>query len=201
MAPSLTLRDGDLLPYLIGIAAGTAATAGAGVAGSAGAAILVVFCRIATRFLSERFGWPQANDEKSLPLLSGAARDVAFEDELAVLRSLAERLTKENATLVEENAMLRNRAAQPRARSVRLPEAAVTALRAQVLAAPGGELTDDLPRNLLTAPGGIAHDFVIPPFARDCLLRGLDEIGLTQTLLPEIEAFEVARSHRGTSIA
>jgi len=124
MAPSLTLRDGDLLPYLIGIAAGTAATAGAGVAGSAGAAILVVFCRIATRFLSERFGWPQANDEKSLPLLSGAARDVAFEDELAVLRSLVERLTKENATLVEENAMLRNRAAQPRARSVRLPEAA-----------------------------------------------------------------------------
>ena len=124
MAPSLTLRDGDLLPYLIGIAAGTAATAGAGVAGSAGAAILVVFCRIATRFLSERFGWPQANDEKSLPLLSGAARDVAFEDELAVLRSLVERLTKENATLVEENATLRNRAAQPRARSVRLPEAA-----------------------------------------------------------------------------
>ena len=124
MAPSLTLRDGDLLPYLIGIAAGTAATAGAGIPGSAGAAILVVFCRIATRFLSERFGWPQANDEKSLPLLSGAARDVAFEDELAVLRSLVERLTKENATLVEENATLRHRAAQPRARSVRLPEAA-----------------------------------------------------------------------------
>jgi len=73
---------------------------------------------------------------------------------------------------------------------VRLPEAAVTALRAQVLAAPGSELTVDLPRNLLTASGGIAHDFVIPPFARDCLLRGLDEIGLTQTLLPEIEAFE-----------
>ena len=84
---------------------------------------------------------------------------------------------------------------------VRLPEAAVTALRAQVLAAPGSELTVDLPRNLLTAPGGIAHDFVIPPFARDCLLRGLDEIGLTQTLLPEIEAFEAARPNGGASVA
>jgi 3-isopropylmalate/(R)-2-methylmalate dehydratase small subunit len=84
---------------------------------------------------------------------------------------------------------------------VRLPEAAVTALRAQVLAAPGSELTVDLPRNLLTASGDIAHDFVIPPFARDCLLRGLDEIGLTQTLLPEIEAFEAARPNGGASVA
>jgi hypothetical protein len=29
----------------------------------------------------------------------------------------------------------------------------------------------------------------------------LDEIGLTQTLLPEIEAFEAARPHGGASIA
>jgi 3-isopropylmalate/(R)-2-methylmalate dehydratase small subunit len=73
---------------------------------------------------------------------------------------------------------------------VRLPEPAVTALRDLVLAAPGTALTVDLPRNLLSAPDGTAHDFVIPPFSRDCLLRGLDEIGLTLTLLPEIEAFE-----------
>jgi 3-isopropylmalate/(R)-2-methylmalate dehydratase small subunit len=73
---------------------------------------------------------------------------------------------------------------------VRLPEAAVTALRDLVLAAPGTALTVDLPRNRLSAPDGTSHDFVIPPFSRDCLLRGLDEIGLTLTLLPEIEAFE-----------
>lgn len=84
---------------------------------------------------------------------------------------------------------------------VRLPEAAVTALRAQLLAAPGSELTVDLPRNVLSTPGGITHDFVIPPFARDCLLRGLDEIGLTLTLLPEIEAFEAARPNGGASVA
>lgn len=73
---------------------------------------------------------------------------------------------------------------------VRLPEPAVTSLRDLILAAPGTALTVDLPRNRLSAPDGTAHDFVIPPFSRDCLLRGLDEIGLTLTLLPEIEAFE-----------
>jgi 3-isopropylmalate/(R)-2-methylmalate dehydratase small subunit len=76
---------------------------------------------------------------------------------------------------------------------VRLPEPAVTALRDLVLAAPGSALTVDLPHNRLSAPDGTAHDFVIPPFSRDCLLRGLDEIGLTLTLLPEIEAFEAPR--------
>lgn len=73
---------------------------------------------------------------------------------------------------------------------VRLPEPAVAGLRALILAAPGTALTVDLPRNRLSAPDGTAHDFMIPPFSRDCLLRGLDEIGLTLTLLPEIEAFE-----------
>ncbi|WP_368414308.1 3-isopropylmalate dehydratase small subunit [Falsiroseomonas sp.] len=72
----------------------------------------------------------------------------------------------------------------------RLPEPAVTALRDLVLAAPGTALTVDLPHNRLSAPDGTGHAFVIPPFSRDCLLRGLDEIGLTLTLLPEIEAFE-----------
>lgn len=73
---------------------------------------------------------------------------------------------------------------------VKLPGPAVEALRAQVAAAPGSMLTLDLAQQKLVAPDGAAHDFAIPPFARDCLLRGLDEIGLTMTLLPEIEAFE-----------
>lgn len=82
---------------------------------------------------------------------------------------------------------------------VRLPEPAVAALRGGLLAAPGGQVTVDLPRNLLITPGGAAHDFSIPPFARDCLLRGLDEIGLTFTLLPQIEAFEAR--HAGAKVA
>jgi 3-isopropylmalate/(R)-2-methylmalate dehydratase small subunit len=80
---------------------------------------------------------------------------------------------------------------------VRLPEAAVAGLRGMLLDAPGTRLTVDLPRNLLSVPGGAAHAFSIPPFARDCLLRGLDEIGLTLTLLPEIAAFEARQGPAG----
>jgi 3-isopropylmalate/(R)-2-methylmalate dehydratase small subunit len=76
---------------------------------------------------------------------------------------------------------------------VRLPEAACTALRAAVAARPGATITVDLVAQTLTGPDGDNHAFTIPAFSRDCLLRGLDEIGLTLTLLPEIESFEAAR--------
>jgi 3-isopropylmalate/(R)-2-methylmalate dehydratase small subunit len=76
---------------------------------------------------------------------------------------------------------------------VRLPEAACAVLRAHLAAHPGATVTVDLARNILAAPDGATHAFAIPPFARDCLLRGLDEIGMTLSLLPEIEAFEAAR--------
>ncbi len=77
---------------------------------------------------------------------------------------------------------------------VRLPEAECTALRTTLHANPGAQVTVDLAAQTLTTPDGTAHTFTIPPFARDCLLRGLDEIGFTFTLLPEIEAFESARA-------
>ena len=76
---------------------------------------------------------------------------------------------------------------------VRLPAEACASLRAKLLAEPGTELTVDLPHDALRLPDGTAHAFSIPGFARDCLLRGLDEIGLTFTLVAEIEAFEAAR--------
>jgi 3-isopropylmalate/(R)-2-methylmalate dehydratase small subunit len=76
---------------------------------------------------------------------------------------------------------------------IRLPEADCSAVRQLVAAEPGTLLTVDLPRNLLVVPGGAEYGFTIPAFARDCLLRGLDEIGLTFTLMPEIEAYEATR--------
>jgi 3-isopropylmalate/(R)-2-methylmalate dehydratase small subunit len=79
---------------------------------------------------------------------------------------------------------------------VRLPEDACTALRESVAASPGLQLTVDLERQVLNSAQGASHGFAIPAFARECLLRGLDEIGLTFTLLPEIKAFEAARGHR-----
>jgi 3-isopropylmalate/(R)-2-methylmalate dehydratase small subunit len=76
---------------------------------------------------------------------------------------------------------------------VKLPPAAVAALREAVAAAPGARITVDLQRQVLTAPDGTQHGFAIPPFARDCLLRGLDEIGLTLTLAADIAAYEARR--------
>jgi 3-isopropylmalate/(R)-2-methylmalate dehydratase small subunit len=76
---------------------------------------------------------------------------------------------------------------------VRLPEEACRSLRGLAAEKPGSQLTVDLAANRVTDAEGNAHAFTIPPFARDCLLRGLDEIGMTLTLLPEIEAFEAAR--------
>jgi 3-isopropylmalate/(R)-2-methylmalate dehydratase small subunit len=76
---------------------------------------------------------------------------------------------------------------------VALPAATCTALRAALLAAPGAQITVDLTAQILTAPDGGTHAFTVPPFARDCLLRGLDEIGLTLTLADAIAAFESRR--------
>ena len=77
---------------------------------------------------------------------------------------------------------------------VRLPGDVVDTLRAAVANTPGTILTVNLTANRLTTPDGAVHEFSIPPFARDCLLRGLDEIGLTLTLMPDIEAYETAHA-------
>jgi 3-isopropylmalate/(R)-2-methylmalate dehydratase small subunit len=82
---------------------------------------------------------------------------------------------------------------------VRLPGAVVDALRTEAADHPGTKLTVDLERQLLLAPGDRAHAFSIPAFSRDCLLRGLDEIGLTFTLLPAIERFEAVRERSNPS--
>lgn len=77
---------------------------------------------------------------------------------------------------------------------VRLPESVVNVLRQAVAAAPGVTISVDLEAQKLTAPDGSTHQFAIPGFARDCLLRGLDEIGLTLTLESEISAYETRRN-------
>ncbi|NKE43729.1 3-isopropylmalate dehydratase small subunit [Roseomonas frigidaquae] len=77
---------------------------------------------------------------------------------------------------------------------VRLLESTVNGLRQAVATAPGTTISVDLERQELTAPDGSTHQFTVPGFARDCLLRGLDEIGLTMTLEPEIAAFEARRA-------
>ena len=59
---------------------------------------------------------------------------------------------------------------------------------------PGAELDIDLEALRLTLPTGASIAFGIEPFARHCLLNGLDEFGYLRSKLPEIARFEAARS-------
>ena len=52
------------------------------------------------------------------------------------------------------------------------------------------ELAVDLERQTVTAPGGESFEFDIDPFAKHCLMNGLDEIGLTLRHAEKITAFE-----------
>ena len=58
---------------------------------------------------------------------------------------------------------------------------------------PGAELDIDLEAMRLTLPTGASIPFVIEPFARHCLLQGLDEFGYLRSKLEDIERFEAAR--------
>jgi len=72
---------------------------------------------------------------------------------------------------------------------VRLEEKRCGALREALKQHPGGEITVDLQANKVTTPIG-EFEFSVPPFFREMLLEGVDEIGLTLSMLPTIEAFE-----------
>ncbi|OGO41693.1 MAG: 3-isopropylmalate dehydratase small subunit [Chloroflexi bacterium RBG_16_57_9] len=61
---------------------------------------------------------------------------------------------------------------------------------------PGFEVTVDLAGQKLTLPDGRAVSFPIDPFAKTCLLQGVDELGYLLNLEPAIARYE--RQHEGT---
>ncbi|MDE2515533.1 MAG: 3-isopropylmalate dehydratase small subunit [Rhodospirillales bacterium] len=73
---------------------------------------------------------------------------------------------------------------------VRLPYQTVVDLLTQIEAAPGAQIGIDLPAQIVTAPDGSQHGFEIDPFAKTCLIEGLDELSYTLSLTDEIAAFE-----------
>ncbi|MBT2321830.1 3-isopropylmalate dehydratase small subunit [Variovorax paradoxus] len=77
---------------------------------------------------------------------------------------------------------------------VRLAEALVDGLLATLQASPGTKLCIDLAAQSVSAPDGSCARFEIDPFARHCLLEGLDELDYTLTQSARIEAFERARA-------
>ena len=71
-----------------------------------------------------------------------------------------------------------------------LPADTVDALFAATAATPGYTLTVDLQAQQIVTPDLGTIDFDIDPFRKDCLLRGLDDIGLTLQHADAIRAFE-----------
>jgi 3-isopropylmalate/(R)-2-methylmalate dehydratase small subunit len=57
---------------------------------------------------------------------------------------------------------------------------------------PGAELDIDLEAMQLTLSTGVSISFAVEPFARHCLLNGLDEFGYLRGKLEDIERFEAA---------
>jgi 3-isopropylmalate/(R)-2-methylmalate dehydratase small subunit len=74
-----------------------------------------------------------------------------------------------------------------------LEENTVDKLFAEVEANEGYELAVDLPRQVVVTPSGEEFSFEIDEFSKDCLLEGLDEIGLTLNDADAIRAYEAAR--------
>ncbi len=77
-----------------------------------------------------------------------------------------------------------------------LDEVKVDQLFRELEANDGYRLAVDLENQSVTTPGGESFFFDIDPFRKQCLLNGLDEIGLTLQHADKIKAFE--NRHRAT---
>ena len=77
--------------------------------------------------------------------------------------------------------------------AITVAEAIVHDLWRQLSAAPGAEMTIDLPGQVLVAPDGATHAFEISALRKDRLVRGIDDIDATLAYADAIESFERAR--------
>jgi 3-isopropylmalate/(R)-2-methylmalate dehydratase small subunit len=77
---------------------------------------------------------------------------------------------------------------------VALRENEVAAIIEQARSSENYELTVDLERRLVTDSKGFAAAFVIDDFQRHCLLKGLDDIGLTLLHESDIAQYELKRA-------
>lgn len=79
-----------------------------------------------------------------------------------------------------------------------LPEKDIEEIFRRTASTTGYSLTVDLERKKLTDGDGLAIPLQVDPFRRECLLKGLDDIGLTLRHETDITAFEAARRPQAT---
>ena len=71
-----------------------------------------------------------------------------------------------------------------------LPQAVIDLLMADARNGANARLTIDLPNQQVIRPDGQTIPFQVNPFQKQCLIEGLDEIGLTLSKTAKIDAFE-----------
>jgi 3-isopropylmalate/(R)-2-methylmalate dehydratase small subunit len=76
------------------------------------------------------------------------------------------------------------------------PAAVVASLLACLQENPGAMISVDLATQTIKSPEDFLYDFDINPFAKHCLLKGLDELDFTLEQIDRIEDFE--RRYEGT---
>jgi len=74
-----------------------------------------------------------------------------------------------------------------------LPSGTIESLFEEVRAKEGYQLTIDLPNQKIIKPDGGEIPFDVDPFKKHCLLKGLDQIGLTLEHEDQIAAYEKKR--------
>ncbi|HUY12961.1 MAG TPA: 3-isopropylmalate dehydratase small subunit [Terriglobia bacterium] len=76
---------------------------------------------------------------------------------------------------------------------VTLPDEQVDELFRRTEQTRGYQLTVDLERQVVSDASGLEFSFTVDPFRRDCLLKGLDDIGLSLRFEDQIAAYERQR--------
>lgn len=76
---------------------------------------------------------------------------------------------------------------------IKLPAGQVEELFQRVKSTPGYQLMIDLEQQTISDSTGLQFNFEVDPFRRECLLKGLDEIGLTLQHEDKIHAYEARR--------
>jgi 3-isopropylmalate/(R)-2-methylmalate dehydratase small subunit len=76
---------------------------------------------------------------------------------------------------------------------IALPQEICEQLMADAALGPNARITIDLAEKVVIRPDGSKIAFEVDEFRRDCLLNGLDDIGLTLAHAPAIDAFESRR--------
>lgn len=74
-----------------------------------------------------------------------------------------------------------------------LPGDTLARWRALLLLQPGGRIAIDLDQQTISGPDGRSHAFAIDPLRKQCLLLGVDDIGLTLGYADQINQFEARR--------